>query len=208
MINPSTAHDIKQRKDFQFIANWVSNNSRVLDLGCGDGTLLRMLAEQKNATGYGLELDAASIPRCIDNKVNVIQMNLDKGLTEFDDCSFDFVMLSLTLQSVKHPEKLLEEMLRVGKIGIVSFPNFGHWRVRTQLMFGGKMPVLKSLPHRWYNTPNIHLCSVRDFEQYCQENGINILESVVLDDERENSKLANLHPNLFGNIAMFRVAKK
>ena len=208
MINPSSAHSIKQRKDFQFIADWVNQDSRVLDLGCGDGTLLRMLAEQKNATGYGLELDAASIPRCIDNNINVIQMNLDKGLPGFDDNSFDYVMLSLTLQSVKRPKKLLEEMLRVGKTGIVSFPNFGYWRIRTQLMFGGKMPVSKSLPHRWYNTPNIHLCSVKDFEKYCQETNIEILESIVLDDDRENSKLANLCPNLFGNIAMYRIARK
>jgi len=208
MINPTPEHLIKQRKDFQLITNWVQSNSPVLDLGCGDGTLLRMLSEQKSASGYGLELDAASIPRCIDNNVNVIQMNLDKGLPGFDDQSFDYVMLSLTLQSVKHPEKLLEEMLRVGKTGIVSFPNFGHWRIRSQLMFGGKMPVSKSLPHRWYNTPNIHLCSVKDFEHYCQQNGIKILESIVLDDERENSRLANLCPNLFGNIAMYRIAKK
>lgn len=207
MNTPTSELLIKQRKDFQLITDWVQQKSRVLDLGCGDGTLLRMLAEQKAATGYGLELDASSIPKCIDNKVNVIQMNLDKGLTEFDDNSFDYVMLSLTLQSVKQPEKLLEDMLRVGKTGIVSFPNFGHWRIRSQLMFGGRMPVSKSLPHRWYNTPNIHLCSVKDFEDYCQTNGITILESAVLDDERKNSWLAKRWPNLFGNIAMYRISK-
>lgn len=207
MTNPTSTQQITQRKDFQLITNWVDKDSHVLDLGCGDGTLLRMLAEQKKASGYGLELDSKSIPKCINNHVNVIQMNLDKGLPEFDDRSFDYVMLSLTLQSVKHPEKLLEEMLRVGKKGIVSFPNFGHWRIRSQLMFGGKMPVSKSLPHHWYNTPNIHLCSVKDFENYCQQNSIKILESIMLDNERKNGRLANVWPNLFGNIAMYRIAR-
>ncbi len=204
MNAPTTS---SERKDFQIITDWIKPNSRVLDLGCNDGSLLKTMREQKQASGYGLELDTKSIPLCIKNQVNVIQMNLDKGLTGFDDQSFDYVVLSLTLQSIKKPLELVEDMLRVGREGIVSFPNFGHWSVRAQLAFKGKMPVSNSLPHRWHDTPNIRLCTVKDFEYFCQTRNIHILESRVLDNAYKSNFRQCALPNLFGNIAMYRISK-
>ncbi len=197
-----------QRNDHQLIVDWIPQNSRVLDLGCADGSLLNLLQTQKSVTGYGLELNTKSIPSCIEKGVNVIQMNLDKGLPGFEDKSFDFVMLSLTLQSVKRPDELLDEMVRVGETGIVSFPNFAYWSIRSQLMFGGKMPVSKSLPYEWYNTPNIHLCTVNDFERYCRKNDIEIIDSIFLNRHREVSSLAKTFPNLCANFAMYKIRRR
>lgn len=194
-----------KRNDFQLITDWVPPKSSVLDLGCGDGVLLKMLHTQKQVSGYGLELNANCIPNCINNNVNVIQMNLDKGLPGFEDNSFDYVILSLTLQSVKRPDILLKEMLRVGKTGIVSFPNFGNWRIRSQLLLKGKMPISKSLPHKWFDTPNIHLCTVKDFENYCHTHNIKIIDSAFLDKNRKPNSLAKNLPNLFTNIAVYKI---
>ncbi len=192
------------RVDFRIIADWIRPQSRVLDLGCGDGTLLDDLARSKGASGYGLEIDDGLVTACIKRGVNVIQTDLDAGLSEFDEGSFDFVILSLTLQAVKYPDRLLREMLRVGTEGIVTFPNFGHWRTRWQLGLLGRMPVSRALPHEWYNTPNIHLCTLRDFAALCRREGIQVLESQVVDHAHRPRFGLRLFPNLLGEIALYR----
>ncbi|MEE8389089.1 MAG: methionine biosynthesis protein MetW, partial [Acidiferrobacterales bacterium] len=141
-----------ERADFSIIADWVKHGGSVIDLGCGDGTLLAYLKQQKQVHGYGIEIDDNDIAASIKNGINVIHMDLNEGLSEFDDNSFDYVILSLTLQALKHPNLLLQEMLRVGTEGIVTFPNFGNWKARLQLAIGGRMPVTKTLPNTWYNT--------------------------------------------------------
>lgn len=195
------------RNDLDIIIDWIKPNSRVLDLGCGDGSLLKLLQEEKQTTGYGIELNPESIPKCIENGVNVIQTNLDKGLTHFDSNSFDYVILSLTLQAVHKPDKLINEMLRIGKQGIVTFPNFGHWNARFQIGVLGKMPVSKCLPNRWYNTPNIHLCTLQDFEALCKQQDIKILQSRAVNHAHKTSLGLKLFPNLLGEIALYRFSK-
>lgn len=192
------------RIDFRIIADWIRPHSRVLDLGCGDGSLLDYLAQSKGVSGYGLEIDDAHVGTCIRRGVNVIQTDLDAGLSEFDERSFDFVILSLTLQAVKYPDRLLREMLRVGTEGIVTFPNFGHWRTRWQLGFLGRMPVSPALPHDWYNTPNIHLCTLRDFAKLCRDENIEVLESQVVDHAHRQRLGFRLFPNMLGEIALYR----
>lgn len=196
------------RPDFTIIADWIRPGGRVLDLGCGDGTLLSYLARKKQVTGYGLEIDDRYIPACIRAGINIVQTDLDQGLSEFDDDSFDFVVLSLTLQAIRFPNRLLMEMLRVGTEGIVTFPNFGHWRARFQLGFLGRMPVTRTLPSEWYNTPNIHLCTLKDFEALCRELKIHILEKHAVDHAHESSPGLRLFPNLLGEIALYRFQKK
>ena len=195
------------RPDYAVITDWVKPDSRILDLACGDGTLLHTLAQEKNVAGYGVEIDDQCIPLCIRNGINIIQSNLNQGLSEFDDNSFDYVVLSLTLQSMNEPHELLQEMMRVGTEGIVTFPNFGHWHARLQLA-RGKMPVTSNLPHRWYNTPNIHLCTLRDFEDMCHDLGIDILERRTIDHGKNPGLLLRLWPNLFGKIALYRFRRK
>ena len=196
------------RADLRLIADWIPAHSRVLDLGCGNGQLLQALRYEKSVTGYGIELDTEKVATCIDNGVNVIQTNLDEGLAYFDSDSFDFVVLSLTLQAMHRPRELLEEMLRVGRNGIVTFPNFAHWRNRAQITLSGKMPVSKELPFKWYSTPNIHLCTIRDFGALCAELGFSIDQSVALKSDGGSSPLLNWLPNLFGEISMHRFSKR
>ncbi|MHB1565696.1 MAG: methionine biosynthesis protein MetW [Acidiferrobacter sp.] len=192
------------RVDFSIIVDWIRPHCRVLDLGCGDGTLLDTLARTKGVSGYGLEIDDTHVTECIRHGVNVIQTDLDAGLSEFDERSFDYVILSLTLQAVKYPDRLLREMLRVGTEGIVTFPNFGHWRARWELGVRGRMPVSRALPHEWYNTPNIHLCTLRDFERLCRHEAIEILESEVVDHAHRRRLGLTLFPNMLGEIALYR----
>ena len=192
------------RHDLQIICDWVEPNSKIMDLGCGDGSLLKYLQETKNTTGYGLELNPEKIAQCIDNDVNVIQTNLDKGLSFFDSNSFDFVILSLTLQAMRDPKRLLTEMLRVGTQGIVTFPNFAYWRNRVQISLNGKMPVSKELPYKWYDTPNIHLCTINDFEKLCTELGFTIESSVAVHSNGKTNIGLKTMPNLFGEIALCR----
>ena len=203
-----TTPDKTIRPDFAIIASWIKPESRVLDLGCGDGTLLSHLAEQKQVKGYGLEIDDAKIPACISNGINVIQTNLDKGLAEFEDHSFNYVILSLTLQAMRTPAHLIKDMLRVGTVGIVTFPNFGHWQTRWQLGIKGRMPVSKTLPHRWHNTPNIHLCTTRDFDRHCRDENIDILEKRAVNHAHQSSLGLKLFPNLLGEIALYRFSKR
>ena len=190
------------RPDLAAIARWIETGARVLDLGCGDGALLKYLWEMRQAPGYGVEIDDAHVLECVRNDVNVLQLDLESGLSVFRDGSFDCVILSETLQAIHHTEALMREMLRVGREAIVSFPNFGHWQARLQVALG-RMPVSKELPYQWYDTPNVHLCTVDDFEDFCRRLGVRVLERLVLHDGRA----VNFLPNLLGSLAVFRLGR-
>jgi len=190
---------ILSRPDFAAIAAWIPHGASVLDLGCGDGSLLDYLQTEREVRGYGVEIDDKNILRCIARGVNVIQSNLDEGLSGFETGAFDFVILSQTLQATRHTEKLVREMLRVGREGIVSFPNFGYWKNRLQIM-QGHMPVSDELPYQWYDTPNVHLCTLRDFEQLCDDMNMRILDQRVITNARE----VHVLPNLLGSTAVYR----
>ncbi|NBS56395.1 MAG: methionine biosynthesis protein MetW [Betaproteobacteria bacterium] len=192
---------LASRPDLATIAQWVAPNARVLDLGCGDGMLLRYLWKERGSHGYGVEIDDAKVGASVRNDVNVLQMDLESGLSAFGDGSFDYVILSQTLQAMRHTEDIMREMVRVGREAIVSFPNFGHWASRLQVV-KGRMPVSESLPHAWYNTPNLHLCTIADFEDLARKIGLNIEERVVLHEGRP----VTLLPNLFGSLAVYRCA--
>lgn len=198
-MNTNALHE---RADFKVIARWITTGSRVLDLGCGDGSLLQYLCEKRAVRGYGVEISPANIVECVRNGVNVIQDDLETGLAEIEDASFDFVILSQTLQAMRHTEDIVDEMLRVGQHAIVTFPNFGYWRNRLAVA-GGNMPVSKNLPYAWYDTPNVHLCTIDDFERFCAQRRVKISERVVLSDGAE----VGLLPNLFGQLAVYRVER-
>ena len=190
------------RPDFEAIAAWVRPDSTVLDLGCGDGLLLKYLKHARNIRGYGIEIDDENVISCVKNGVNIIQSNLEGGLAGFDAGSFDHVILSQTLQAVRHTEEIVLELLRVGREGIVSFPNFGRWDQRLQVL-RGRMPVSDALPYQWYNTPNVHLFTIHDFEAFCESHAIRVLERAVMDGRRR----VTLLPNLRGSLAVFRLEK-
>lgn len=190
---------VLQRYDFQLISSWIPQGSRVLDLGCGDGVLLAGLSATRGVTGYGVEIDDANVLASVKHGVNVLQDDLESGLDFFEDGAFDFVILSQTLQAMRNVETVLREMLRVGRQGIVTFPNFGYWRHRLDVL-QGRMPVSKSLPYSWHDTPNIHLCTVQDFEDLCDKIGAEILDEHVIHAGRSVSVL----PNLRGSLAVFR----
>jgi methionine biosynthesis protein MetW len=192
--------DLQFRQDFAIISNWVSFGSKVLDLGCGDGELLQFLRLSLEVKGYGVEKDDANWLACMENGSNVIQMDLEDGLSGFEDQSFDTVILSQTLQAMHNTEEIVQEMLRVGREVIVTFPNFGYWRNRLQIT-NGRMPVSKTLPYQWYDTPNVHLCTINDFDQFCKNHKIRILERCVIT----NSRTVHFMPNLLGNLAMYRL---
>ncbi|MGA8863726.1 MAG: methionine biosynthesis protein MetW [Gallionella sp.] len=198
-----SAHDSAElaaaRPDFAAIAEWIPKGASVLDLGCGDGSLLRFLRDMREVRGYGVEISDANIVACIRNGVNVIQDDLESGLSGFETLSFDYVILSQTLQATRHTEALVQEILRVGKAGIVSFPNFGYWRNRLKIVLGN-MPVSRDLPYQWYDTPNVHLCTLHDFEDFCAKQDVHILDRRVMTGE---SKVRVL-PNLLGSTAVYR----
>lgn len=206
-MNSVHEHTDLARYDLQIISDWIEPSSRILDLGCGDGRLLQHLSETKHTTGYGLELQQEMIARCIENGVNVIHTNLNDGLSHFDSDSFDTVILSLTLQAMRRPKGLLNEMLRVGRRGIVTFPNFAYWRNRLQIGLAGKMPVSDGLPYKWYDTPNIHLCTLRDFSKLCDELGFEIETSIAVHSSGRTHPGLKLMPNFFGEIALCRFRK-
>ena len=198
-----SAHDSIElaaaRPDFAAIAAWIPQGASVLDLGCGDGSLLRYLKETRHVRGYGVEISDENIVACIKNDVNVIQGDLESGLSGFESNAFDYVLLSQTLQATRHTEALVQEMLRVGREGIVSFPNFGHWKARLQVL-RGHMPVSDELPYQWYDTPNVHLCTLHDFENFCRDLRVEILGRHVMTGESE----VELLPNLLGSTAVYR----
>jgi methionine biosynthesis protein MetW len=169
------------RADLDLVAQMISPGSRVLDLGCGDGDLLAELIASRGCRGQGVEVSREALHACVERGVPVVEADIDRGLPEFEDRSFDVVVLSQTLQAVHRPALVLREMTRVGRLGIVSFPNFAHWRLRLQLMLGGRMPVTETLPYRWYETPNIHLCTIRDFEALVRAEGLTVLDRRLLN---------------------------
>jgi methionine biosynthesis protein MetW len=190
---------VQARPDFAAIAAWIPQGASVLDLGCGDGALLDYLKNTRQVRGYGVEIDDQNILRCIERGVNVIQGNLDEGLSGFENNAFDFVILSQTLQATRHTEALMKEILRVGHEGIVSFPNFGYWKNRMQVLLGN-MPVSRELPYQWYDTPNVHLCTLDDFENLCAHQNIRILGRHVISAGKD----IQVMPNLRGSVAVYR----
>ena len=198
-----SAHDPVElaaaRPDFAAIAAWIPKGASVLDLGCGDGSLLRFLRDTREVRGYGVEISDTNIVACIRNGVNVIQGDLDSGLSGFETQAFDYVILSQTLQAIRHTEALVKEILRVGRAGIVSFPNFGYWRNRVKIL-RGNMPVSRELPYQWYDTPNVHLCTLHDFEEFCAGQKVQILNRHVMTGGSEVQILTNL----LGSTAVYR----
>ena len=195
------------RIDLDILQQWIPVGGRVLDLGCGDGTLMCSLADNRQVSGYGLEIDAEQITTCISRGVNVIETDLNMGLGNFQDDSFDTVIMTYSLQVMRRPDQLIDEMLRVGKECIVTFPNFGNIRTRSYLMLRGRMPVTKQLSHQWYDTPNIHFCTVHDFDALCREKNIRILHREVVTERFPDKQLKGLWPNLFGETAIYHLAK-
>ena len=190
---------MSQRKDMLRIAELVPQGSRVLDLGCGDGSLLAMLRDERECRGYGVELDDAAVLECVKRGVNVIQRNLEEGLSIFEDDSFDVVLQLDTLQNLRNTEAMLRETARVGRIGIVSFPNFAHWPNRLNVL-RGRMPVTKTLPYQWYDTPNIRVGTFADFEVLARKNGLRVLEAFGL----HNGEVVRRAPNLLASTAVFK----
>jgi methionine biosynthesis protein MetW len=198
-MNKNMCTPVMGRSDFSLIASWVSPGARVLDLGCGDGSLLAYLRRTRQVTGYGIEISNEGVKASIANRINVLQRDLEGGLADFAEDSFDCVILSQTLQAMHRLEALVESMLRVGREAIVTFPNFGHWSHRWQIL-RGRMPVSESLPYQWYNTPNIHLCTVRDFDHFLEARGYRVLVRQVM----ANDVPVTFLPNVFGQLALYR----
>lgn len=197
------------RADLDIIEQWIKPGSHVLDLGCGDGVLLDYLQREKQATGFGLEINPDHITACMGRGVSVIEQNLDtQGLRNFEDQTFDVVLMTQALQAVRRPDIVLDEMLRLGREGIVTFPNFAYWRLRWYLMRRGRMPESETLPYRWYNTPNIHLCTFKDFEALCYRKNFRIKNRTVVDGEHRDRWLSRLWPNMLGQIAIYRITRQ
>ena len=196
------------RRDFKIISEWIKKDSTVLDLGCGDSTLLNYLIASKNINGYGLEKDIEKVQESIKKNISVIQADFNVGLEQyFENNFFDYAIMTQALQENKNPDRIILEMLRIAKEGIVTFPNMGFWKNRFQLGFLGRMPISKSLPNDWFDTPNIHLCTFKDFEILCKDLKIKIIEKKVLNNNYSANFFSKLFPNLFGEIALYRFKK-
>ncbi len=195
------------RPDLDIIQHWIAPGSRVLDLGCGDGSLLEYLKNTRQISEIGLEIDANNIHKCLSKGVNVIEQDLNKGLQNFGDKSFDTVLLTQTLQAVNYLDVVIDEMLRIGRNCIVTFPNFGNWRSRLYLLRKGRMPVSKFMPYQWYDTPNIHFCTVRDFDVLCREKGIKVITRTVVDHLHQGNWYIKLWPNLLGETAIYHISR-
>ena len=195
------------KKEFKVIADLLPNNVRVLDVGCGDGSLMSHLIEEKNIEARGLELKKDNVTKCIYKGLPVIEGNAETELHQFPNQSFDFVILSQTLQAFYNPEKVLKDLLRIGKSVIISIPNFGYWKVRTSLLFFGKMPITKTLPNSWYNTPNLHMCSIKDLFHFCAEKNIEIKKAIGINEDKTSEiKKGNLEiKNFFSKLGIFLI---
>ena len=198
------------KKEFQIISELVKNNSRVLDVGCGDGILMKYLKDNKNVDSRGLEISKEKVQMCIAEGLSVIEGNAEDDLKQFPDLSFEYAILGQTLQAFYKPEKVIDDLLRVSKKAIITIPNFGYWKIRIHLLLKGTMPVNKHLPNEWYNTPNLHMCTIKDFVNFCDKKNINLFRSIALHEETVseiNNKNLNVK-NLFSELGIFLVEKK
>ena len=199
--------NLKMKKEFKVIVDLLPNNTRVLDVGCGDGSLMNLLVKEKNIEVRGLELEKQNVQECIYKGLPVIQGNAETELHQFPDQSFDYVILSQTLQAFYNPDKVLKELLRIGKSVVVSIPNFGYWKVRMSLLFFGKMPVTNTLPYKWYNTPNLHMCTIKDFFNYCDSQNLNIKKVIGINEDKTSFiGKSNLElKNFFSKVGIFLI---
>ena len=197
------------KKEFQIIAELIKNNMRVLDVGCGDGILMKHLKDNKDVDTRGLEISKNNVQICISKGLSVIEGNAERDLQQFPDLSFDYVVLSQTLQAFYNPEKVMDDLLRVANKAIVTIPNFGYWKVRLHLFFKGTMPVTKHLPNEWYNTPNLHMCTIKDFVNFCEQKNINLFKSLALHEEKVSTiNNNNLNAkNLLSELGIFLIEK-
>lgn len=193
--------------NYKQITKLISENSTILDLGCGDGYLFKKLVDEKKVTGIGVEINQNEAVKAIERGLSVIQGDIDKGLKEFGDKAFDYAILNQTLQSTEKPDYVIDEMLRVSKKAIVAFPNFAYWRVRFYLFFKGKMPKSKALPYEWYNTPNIHLNTIEDFFEFCKSRNINIIDSIYLAKNKARKGISKPLANFFSEEVIFVLSK-
>ncbi|MCK4906819.1 MAG: methionine biosynthesis protein MetW [Spirochaetes bacterium] len=202
-------HHNKNRSDFEIITPLVKEKSKVLDLGCGDGTLLQKLVNDKKIVARGVEISEEGVASCVDKGLSVFQGDIDEGLADYKNKSFDYVICIQTVQVVRNPKKVIQEMLRVGKKTIVSFPNFGHFMVRFGLLFKGIMPKSKTIPYEWYNTPNIHHLTIKDFRNFCGSLDIKIEKEIPMHNTKARSfSLGKLWANLFAHNGMFIISRK
>ena len=197
------------KKEFKIISELIENNKRVLDVGCGDGTLMKYLKDNKNVDTRGLEISKNNVQLCISKSLSVIEGNAESDLQQFPDLSFDYVILSQTLQAFYNPEKVIDDLLRVANKAIVTIPNFGYWKVRLHLLLKGTMPITKNLPDEWYNTPNLHMCTIKDFYNFCSKKNIELYKSIALNGEKTSQiNKINLNiKNLYSELGIFLIQK-
>ena len=197
------------KQEFKIIANLIEKNTRVLDVGCGDGTLMKHLKDNKNIDTRGLEISKNNVQLCISKSLSVIEGNAESDLQQFPDLSFDYVILSQTLQAFYNPEKVIDDLLRVANKAIVTIPNFGYWKVRLHLLLKGTMPITKNLPDEWYNTPNLHMCTIKDFYNFCSKKNIELYKSIALNGEKTSQiNKINLNiKNLYSELGIFLIQK-